>query len=95
MPPPPHKTTLTRRECQIVDLLRRGRSAKEMALDLALSPRTINHTLERTYRKLRVQSNLAALYAMTPPRCQTCPHGLAMQLGGGVLRFFRHPFQIR
>ena len=51
---------LARRECEILAWVTAGKSDAEIANILALSPRTVSHTLERVYRKLGVTTRTAA-----------------------------------
>ena len=56
---------LTRRERQIVDLLLKGCSNKEIASRLSVSERTIKNQLSALYRKTKVRSRLElALWAL-------------------------------
>jgi two-component system response regulator FixJ len=50
--------SLTRRERQILDLLLKGFSNKEIASRLSVSERTINNQLSALYRKTKVRSRL-------------------------------------
>jgi DNA-binding CsgD family transcriptional regulator len=51
---------LARREAEILAWVALGKTDAEVAAILAISPRTVSHTLERVYRKLGVESRLAA-----------------------------------
>src|SRR5687767_4278910 len=46
---------LTSRECEILDRLASGRSNKELARDLGISPNTVKTHVARVYEKLEVQ----------------------------------------
>ena len=50
---------LTAREAQIVDAIAHGGSSREIAAQLALSPRTVGKHLEHCFRKLGVSSQSA------------------------------------
>lgn len=67
-PPPPGRNDaairslgLTRRECEILDLLARGQSNKEMARALNISPNTVKTHVARLYEKLGVQRRVQAV----------------------------------
>jgi DNA-binding CsgD family transcriptional regulator len=51
---------LARREAEILAWVALGKTDAEIATILAISPRTVSHTLGRVYRKLGVESRLAA-----------------------------------
>jgi DNA-binding CsgD family transcriptional regulator len=48
-------------QAQILDLLALGKTEKEVANLLELSPHTVNHHIERVYRKCRVHNRAEAL----------------------------------
>ena len=50
----PERWRLTRREREVADLAATGRSTKEIAAHLVVSPRTVENHLHRVYRKLGV-----------------------------------------
>jgi DNA-binding CsgD family transcriptional regulator len=52
---------LTARECEILELLASGRSNKEMARALGISPNTIKTHVARVYEKLEVQNRVLAI----------------------------------
>lgn len=52
---------LARREAEILTWVAAGKSDAEIAEILAISPRTVSHTLERVYRKLGVETRTAAV----------------------------------
>jgi DNA-binding CsgD family transcriptional regulator len=52
---------LTKRECEIVEHLRRGANNKSIAAILGLSQHTVRHHLESIYAKLDVRSRTAAV----------------------------------
>ncbi len=52
---------LTRRQRQIISLLARGQSNKEIASELGISVDAVKHHLTRLYRKLGVSSRVQAL----------------------------------
>jgi len=51
---------LTRREAEILAWAAGGKTDAEVAAILGISPRTVSHTLERIYRKLGVETRVAA-----------------------------------
>lgn len=55
---------LTPQELQIAHLVARGRSNRDIAADLALSPRTVGHHLTRIFRKLGVSSRAGVAGAL-------------------------------
>ncbi len=52
---------LTDRECDILDRLASGRSNKELARDLGISPNTVKTHVARVYEKLDVQKRVQAI----------------------------------
>ena len=52
---------LTDRECDILDRLASGRSNKELARDLGISPNTVKTHVARVYEKLEVQKRVQAI----------------------------------
>jgi DNA-binding CsgD family transcriptional regulator len=52
---------LTSRECEILELLASGRSTKEMARKLGISPNTVKTHVARVYEKLEVQRRIQAI----------------------------------
>jgi DNA-binding NarL/FixJ family response regulator len=54
---------LTPREQEVLQLLARGLSNKEIAQRLTISPRTVNFHLDNIYSKLHVNSRTAAVIA--------------------------------
>jgi DNA-binding CsgD family transcriptional regulator len=52
---------LTRRECEILELLASGQSIKEMARTLDISPNTVKTHVARVYEKLEVQRRVPAI----------------------------------
>jgi DNA-binding NarL/FixJ family response regulator len=56
---------LSEREVEVLRLLAYGRSVREMARALYLSPKTVGHHIEHIYNKLGVSTRAAAtLFAM-------------------------------
>jgi DNA-binding NarL/FixJ family response regulator len=63
---------LTEREVEVLGLLARGLSMKEIAQRLVVSPKTIDHHVQHIYSKIDVRTRSAArLYAIE--------HGLAYE----------------
>jgi DNA-binding CsgD family transcriptional regulator len=52
---------LTPRECEILELLASGKSMKELARDLGVSPNTVKTHVARVYQKLDVQRRVNAI----------------------------------
>jgi DNA-binding CsgD family transcriptional regulator len=52
---------LTDRECEILDRLATGRSNKELARELGISPNTVKTHVARVYEKLDVQKRVQAI----------------------------------
>lgn len=52
---------LTARECEILELLASGRSNKELARTLGISPNTVKTHVARLYEKLEVQKRIQAV----------------------------------
>jgi HD-GYP domain-containing protein (c-di-GMP phosphodiesterase class II) len=62
---PARPAGLTEREVEVLSLLARGRSAREIAEELFIAVRTVNHHVEHIYGKIGVSSRAgAALFAM-------------------------------
>jgi DNA-binding NarL/FixJ family response regulator len=58
-------TQLTPREVEVLRLLARGSTAKDIGRALGISPRTVHHHIEHIYDKLGVSTRgAAALYAI-------------------------------
>ena len=61
---PSRPAGLTAREVQVLGLLARGRSNKQIARDLVVAPKTVGNHVEHIYTKLGINSRAAAtLYA--------------------------------
>jgi DNA-binding NarL/FixJ family response regulator len=62
------KTSLSKREQEILELLGRGLSNKEIGARLELSPFTVRNHLSRVFEKLKVRSRTeaAVAYLRTP-----------------------------
>ncbi|MBK7397513.1 MAG: HD domain-containing protein [Myxococcales bacterium] len=58
--PPRHPTGLTAREIEVIAALARGATNKEIAVALAISPRTVQHHLEHVYAKIGATTRAAA-----------------------------------
>ena len=60
---------LTRREVEILHLVTRGKTNKEIAADLYISPLTVRTHLEHIYQKLGVESRTeAAAFVLSLPQ---------------------------
>lgn len=57
---PVRRCGLSRRETQVLDWVSQGRTNKEIAVILGLSPRTVQKHLEHMYKKLNVTTRTAA-----------------------------------
>lgn len=57
---PTHPDGLTRREVEVLRLIAEGRTDAQVAEQLVISPRTVNHHLTSIYRKIHVTSRAAA-----------------------------------
>ena len=63
--PGPRHDTLTEREVEVLRSLARGRAMKEIARELGISPKTVDHHLQHIYAKIDVGTRAGAtLYAM-------------------------------
>ena len=58
--PPPH---LTPRQVEVLRLLEQGRSTKQIAAELHLSPETVRNHVRRLFQALGVNSRLEAVAA--------------------------------
>ena len=57
--------SLTRREMQLLKLLARGYTYREVAEDLNVSSHTVNSHIKNLYRKLSVKTKNEAVFAAT------------------------------
>ena len=57
---PPLPAGLTEREAEVLALLARGASNKQIAAELGIAPRTAGHHVEHVYSKLGVSTRAAA-----------------------------------
>jgi DNA-binding NarL/FixJ family response regulator len=57
-----HWDSLTAREMQVAQLVARGRSNAEIALELGIKPRTVDAHLQKIYAKLDVHSRTELAY---------------------------------
>jgi predicted ATPase/DNA-binding SARP family transcriptional activator/DNA-binding CsgD family transcriptional regulator len=57
---PTHPDGLTRREVEVLRLIAQGRTDAQVAGQLVISPRTVNHHLTSIYRKIQVSTRAAA-----------------------------------
>jgi DNA-binding NarL/FixJ family response regulator len=55
--------SLTPRECQILELVAKGLTNKEIARRLAISPKTVDAHLQKIYRKMHVSNRAEAVTA--------------------------------
>ena len=56
---------LTEREVEVLRLIARGRSNRDVAAELVISPKTVGRHVENLYRKIGVRSRAAAaVFAM-------------------------------
>ncbi len=56
---------MSERELEVLRLAARGLTNKEIAVELAISPKTAGHHLQRVYQKIGVRTRAAAaLYAV-------------------------------
>jgi DNA-binding NarL/FixJ family response regulator len=74
----PHPSGLSDREAQVLGMLARGWSTKQIARQLDISPKTCDHHIQRVYRKIGVRTRAgAALFAVEhgilPPPERTSP----------------------
>jgi len=60
-PPAAHRTSLSQRQAQILELLALGNTEKEVANLLRMSARTVNHHVERIYRRWGVHNRAEAM----------------------------------
>jgi HD-GYP domain-containing protein (c-di-GMP phosphodiesterase class II) len=65
LPPPARPADLTDREVEVLRLIARGRSNREVGEQLFISPKTVGRHVENVYAKINVSSRAAAaLFAM-------------------------------
>lgn len=74
-PQSPRALGLTRRQAEVLDLLRRGGTNADIAGVLSISEHTVRHHLEDIYRQLGVKSRLAAAYVATRDLGWNVKHG--------------------
>ena len=60
-PPPPEKIEFTEKELQVIPLLLEGKSNSQVALQLGVSTRAVEHHLTHIYEKLGVCSRTEAV----------------------------------
>lgn len=60
-PAPPETDALSQRETEVMELLAAGRSAKEIAARLFISPETVNVHIRHIYKKLKAESRVDAV----------------------------------
>lgn len=61
----PHRSLLTERELDVLQALARGGSMKQIARELGVAPKTVDHHLQRIYPKIGVRTRAGAtLHAM-------------------------------
>jgi DNA-binding CsgD family transcriptional regulator len=61
-------TALTPREAEVLSWLAKGKTNRDIADILGMSPRTVNKHLEHIYEKLGVETRTAAVAAKAPTR---------------------------
>ena len=61
---PTNMPALTRRENEIIDLLARGMSSHEIALNLSISAETVKVHIQHIYRKMSVKNRVEMLISM-------------------------------
>ncbi|KRE44038.1 helix-turn-helix transcriptional regulator [Knoellia sp. Soil729] len=66
-PPPEKEVPLTRRQREVLGLVRLGLANKQIAHQLDVSPGTVRKHLENAYGALGVQSRAAAVHAVFDP----------------------------
>ena len=54
---------LTSRECQVLELVAKGLTNKEIARRLTISPKTVDAHLQKIYRKMQVSNRAEAVMA--------------------------------
>ncbi len=59
---------LTKRELEVMLLVAKGKSNKEIGTSLGNSPRTVNSILTNVFKKLRVQGRGEAVHKLTTPK---------------------------
>ena len=64
----PYRNTLSKKEQEILQLLTGGRTNKEIASALRLSPETVKMTLKNIFRKLGVENRTQAAVAAVKER---------------------------
>jgi DNA-binding NarL/FixJ family response regulator len=65
---------LTEREVEVLRLVARGRSSKEIAVDLVISPKTVRNHIEHIYVKTGATSRVtASLFAIEHDLTATSP----------------------
>lgn len=63
---------LSKRQCEIVELILRDFPEVSIAYELSISPRTVHAHLERLYRKLGVHSRCQLIIAVFDAYLTTC-----------------------
>ena|SRR5579883_1451792 len=69
---------LTLRQAEILAWLAFGKTDAEIGNILGISPRTVSHTIERIYRKLSVETRVAAAMQAMRVAPSQLPHGKAL-----------------
>ena len=64
----PYEQLLTEREKEVLDLLAKGRSYKQIANELYISMETVKSHCHNIYDKLHVKSRAEAVYKYFPPK---------------------------
>jgi DNA-binding NarL/FixJ family response regulator len=65
----PYKKTLSTKEQEVLQLLTHGRTNKEIASALSLSPETVKVTLKHIFRKLGVENRTQAAVLAVKKKC--------------------------
>lgn len=75
--PPVEWTPLSRRECELVELVGRGLNTRQIAAEACISQNTVKQHLKRIFRKLRVSSRAELIQAVWQTGAGHPPAGAA------------------